>query len=192
MARRACWTAVSKPSSLSLQTPSTVVPPGRAYAIHERDGVLIAVHSQSAAAHDGSRCDLLGHGARKSRAHSGLGQRVNVKQHKRTGGSAQRAERREHFLLNVIYLADGRKNAVGDFYIVGRRALAAADRGDRGLDLCVYVRHASYNGHALGKALLIPADALAGGDADNGLVLGDALDYLRHDLGQHLRLDRRE
>lgn len=192
MARRACWTAVSKPSSLSLQTPSTVVPPGEHTRFMSAMGcsslsiakallpMTVAVAISSAMGRENP--------ARTPASASC----VNVKQHKRTGGSAQRAERREHFLLNVIYLADGRKNAVGDFYIVGRRALAAADRGDRGLDLCVYVRHASYNGHALGKALLIPADALAGGDADNGLVLGDALDYLRHDLGQHLRLDRRE
>ena len=111
----ACCTAVSKPSSRSLHTPSMVEPPGGAHRVHECDWVLGAVHSKCAAAHNRRGGDLLGDRSCKSRADTRLRQSVNVHQNKRARCPAESSECWKQVFIYMVHLADRREYRVGGF-----------------------------------------------------------------------------
>lgn len=124
----ACCTAVSKPSSRSLHTPSMVVPPGGAHRVHECDWVLGAVHSKRPAAHNCRGGDLLGDRSCKSRADTRLRQSVNVHQNKCARCPAESSECWKQVFIYMVHLADRREYRVGGFYMCARCRLAAAYR----------------------------------------------------------------
>ena len=116
----ACCTAVSKPSSRSLHTPSMVVPPGE----HTAFMSAIGCHNRRGG-------DLLGDRSCKFRADTRLRQSVNVHQNKRARCPAESSECRKQvfiYMVHLVRLADRREYRVGGFYMCARCRLAAVYR----------------------------------------------------------------